>query len=569
MKKYTKIEGKGSHHKCAKVCMFGVVVFFLVLLSRMLDNKGQTKPPPPLAMNAMKKAGHNIVAQTSQAVPPKDVAYCRVQPHSLQDAVEERHLLESNVWPQTPSVPENFSLSETSNPRGSNFIILPKDVQQQWHVGDDLKVLIKMKDFKGNLKKTGGDFITARLHNQALQAGVTGKVVDHLNGSYSAVFPLLWKGMAEVEVTLIHTSEAITVLRRITQERPDRIKFMSIFRQGKKTEMSTCNICLRATKEPICNYTDIKTGDPWFCYKPKTLDCDTRTTHTMYRFTPEFGPYTKLFQSKVNMKVFIPPSGAARVSVLPKEIRVYNSPKISQPGYYYQGVWRTLSGPPVQQFNTPTDIGRCLQNKMLFLYGDSTVRQWYEYLTATIKDLKPFNINSMAKVGPYMAVDYQRNTIVRFQIHSIPLVHGPPPVPVAELRYIANELDTLVGGANTVVVIGVWAHFGPFPTEFYIRRLQSIRRSVVRLLNRAPDTLVVVRTSNLRYLTTTIAWTNSDFATVERDKILRAVFKGVNVRWVDAWDMTLAHYLPHELHPKPPIIRNMVNVLLSYICPGH
>ncbi|KAM9824575.1 NXPE family member 3-like [Neosynchiropus ocellatus] len=566
MKGDTIIEGKCGCHKCAKVCIFGLVVFFLVLLSSYLDSKGQTKPPLPLAMNVMNKAGNNTVAQTKPTVPPKEASFCRVQPHSLRDAAEEHQILESNVWPQTPPVPDSFSFSETSNPRGSNFIILPKGGEQQWHVGDELKVLIKMKDFKKNPKKTGGDFIIARLHNPVLQAGVTGKIVDHLNGSYTAVFPLLWSGTAEVEVTLIHTSEAITVLRRLTKERPDRITFVSIFRQGNQMETSTCNICLRATKQPICNYTDIKTGDPWFCYKPKNLDCDMRTTNTMHRYTPDFGRYAKLFQSKVNMKVFIPPSGVAGVTVLPKG--VYNSSKISRPGYYYQGVWRTLAGEPVHQFNTPTAISQCLQNKMLYLYGDSTVRQWYEYLTSTIKDLKPFNINSMAKVGPYMAIDYQRNTIVRFRIHGIPLVHGPPPVPVAELRYIANELDTLVGGANTVVVIGVWAHFGPFPTEFYIRRLQSIRKSVVRLLYRAPDTLVVIRTSNLRHLTTTIAWTNSDFASVERDKILRAVFKGVNVRWVDAWDMTLAHYLPHELHPKPPIIKNMVDVLLSYVCPG-
>lgn len=59
-----------------------------------------------------------------------------------------------------------------------------------------------MYDFKGRPKKSGGDFLLTRLHSPELVAGVAGKVVDYLNGSYSAVFPLLWGGSAQVEVRL-------------------------------------------------------------------------------------------------------------------------------------------------------------------------------------------------------------------------------------------------------------------------------------------------------------------------------------------------------------------------------
>ncbi|XP_038594605.1 NXPE family member 3-like [Micropterus salmoides] len=92
--------------------------------------------------------------------------------------------------------------------------------------------------------------------------------------------------------------------------------------------------------------------------------------------------------------------------------------------------------------------------------------------------------------------------------------HGPPLsytiVPTAELRYVANELDGLTGGTDTVVALSIWAHFTPFPMEVYIRRLQSIRRAVVRLLDRAPGTLVVIWTGNPRALTCTLALGCSD-----------------------------------------------------------
>lgn len=59
-----------------------------------------------------------------------------------------------------------------------------------------------MYDFNGRPKKSGGDFLLARLHNPTLYAGVVGQVLDHRNGSYSAIFPLLWEGSAQVEVIL-------------------------------------------------------------------------------------------------------------------------------------------------------------------------------------------------------------------------------------------------------------------------------------------------------------------------------------------------------------------------------
>ena len=164
-----------------------------------------------------------------------------------------------------------------------------------------------------------------------------------------------------------------------------------------------------------------------------------------------------------------------------------------------------------------------------------------------------------------MALDYANNILVTYRCHGPPIRFSN--VPVTQLRYIANELDSVDGGTNTVVVIGIWSHFSTFPVEVYIQRLQGIRKAVVRLLARAPGTVVVIRTANPKALTLYETLTNSDWYSLQRDKVLRAIFKGVNVHLVDAWEMSLAHHFPHSLHPEPPIIKNMINVLLSYTCP--
>ncbi|XP_062299946.1 NXPE family member 3-like [Scomber scombrus] len=544
------VVGFCSPKYAATFLFLAVFVFIYLLFNIDLEHKGRSSYPLPK---------HHLQHR-----------FCSFQPLSPEDALEERLLLDSIAWPETPSLSASLSLEQTTHPAHSRFTILPEKGGQQWHVGDQLEVMIKMYDFHGRPKKSGGDFLLARLHNRALGAGVAGKVLDHLNGSYSAVFSLLWEGSAKVEVTLIHPSEAVTVLQRLTREQPDRIFFKSAFRSGSVSEITTCNVCLRPTQQPLCNFTDLTTGEPWFCYKPKNLSCDTRISNYNGGFNGHLkANEEKLFKSGNNMKVSIQASGFANVTIFPKN---KDQPEVKsnivQPGpagYYYKGVWQSISGPTVRQFNTPSVINQCLKGKVVHLYGDSTVRQWFEYLNKALPDLKQFDLHSSVRVGPFMALDYANNILVTYQFH------GPPVrsirVPAIELHYIANELDRLVGGANTVVVFGIWAHFSTFPTELYIRRLQNIRRAVVRLLDRAPDTLVLIRTANPKAMLLREALTNSDWCSLQRDKVLRAMFKGLNVHLLDAWEMVLAHHLPHDLHPPPPIIKNIIDVILSYICP--
>lgn len=198
---------------------------------------------------------------------------------SAEEALEQRYLLESIAWPEPQPRLTPRPLRQTSDPAHSLFVILPGGGGREWRVGDQLEALVHMHDFQGRPKRHGGDFLLARLHSPELGAGVAGQVLDHRNGLYSAVFPLLWEGSVRVEVTLVHPSEAVAVLRRLREEHPDRVFFKSLFRSGFLSETTVCNLCLPTTRQPLCNYTDPHTGEPWYCYKPKLLSCDTRINH--------------------------------------------------------------------------------------------------------------------------------------------------------------------------------------------------------------------------------------------------------------------------------------------------
>ncbi|XP_038137869.1 NXPE family member 3-like [Cyprinodon tularosa] len=557
---------RGKLCKVLAPLKYGSVILFMVfsVLIILLHNRTIDFMSVDLTKNKM-SATVNPKLSTEL---PKLFNICSFNSLSPKEDYILDGLKDAMYWPETPTLKSNFSLNDTSDPDHSTFTILPRSKGGNWQVGDQLRVLIRICDFHGHTKRSGGDVLFARLHNSTLHAGVAGHVVDHLNGFYSAIFPLLWEGSAQVEVTLVHPSEAVTVLHKLTQEQPDRIYFQSHFKLGSISETTTCNVCLNSNQQKLCNYTDIKTGEPWFCYKPKILGCDNRITHSKGRFRQNINPMEeKLFQSGVNMKVPVPASGPAYITVLPKLKDENRSTVEMRPsGYYYQGAWQALDGTRVHQFNS-TAISLCLKGKSIHIYGDSTVRQWYEYLMRSLPDLKEFGLQSSKQSGPLLALDYVNNILVTFRSHGPPIRFGSSLV--SQLQYIANELDRLPGGENTVVVIGIWAHFSTFPIEVYVRRLLNIREAVVRLLTRAPGTLVFLRTANPKEMTLYEALTNSDWFSLQRDKALREIFKGVNVKLVDAWDMVLAHHLPHKLHPQSDIIKNMLDVLLSYVCPLH
>ncbi|KAM9801902.1 NXPE family member 3-like [Syngnathus typhle] len=488
------------------------------------------------------------------------------QPQSPKEELEERNLLDLIAWPKPPSGSEALDLSQTSDPLHSHFTIVPA---KNWSVGDQLEVQVQLRDFKGRPKRYGGDLLLARLHSPKDRAGVAGQVLDHKNGLYSARFPLLWQGSAQVVIMMVHSSEAVAVLQRLRETLPHRVFFVSLFRRGLSSETTSCDTCLPSDQGPLCNYTDLHSGEPWYCFKPKNLSCDTRINHARAGYLQNIITEREslLFQSGVNIKVPIRATTTNTITVMPS-IKESSSQKtdpvkLGASGYYYQDSWRPFNGLTMRRFDRAS-ITRCLTNKLIYMYGDSTIRQWYEYIVGVIPEMKQFDLHTPKKAGPLMAVDRTHNIVLKYRCHGPPIIYTA--IMANELRYIANELDGMIGGPNTVVALSVWAHFGPFPVEVYLRRLRHIRKAVVRLLNRAPETVIVIRTANPRALDRDVSLNHSDWFALQLDVMLRAMFKGLNVMLVDAWQMCVAHHQPHDVHPPGVIVKNMVDMMLSYVC---
>lgn len=202
--------------------------------------------------------------------------YCGYEHQTLssQERMEEDSLLAALQWqvPDVGSVP----FLKSSDPSSSYFVIL--NSAAFFRVGSQLEVLVHVHDFQGKPKKYGGDYLQARIHSPKLQAGAVGRVVDYQNGFYKVFFTLLWPGKVKVSISLVHPSEGIRVLQHLQEEKPDRVYFKSLFRSGRISETTECNVCLPGSL-PLCNFTDLYTGEPWFCFKPKKLPCSSRINH--------------------------------------------------------------------------------------------------------------------------------------------------------------------------------------------------------------------------------------------------------------------------------------------------
>ncbi|XP_059822182.1 NXPE family member 3-like isoform X1 [Hypanus sabinus] len=493
------------------------------------------------------------------------------QYHSFtpEERLEGSALMKLIEWPKPPNAEVPFQKS--SDPSHTCFVIL--NSSKTFYVGDQLQVMVRMYNFEGKPKQYGGDYLQARIHTPELKAGSAGTVIDHQNGFYYINFNLFWAGKVQVSVSLVHPSEGIQVLWRLREEQPFRIYLTSTFKYGASSEDTICNVFLPQTK-PLCNFTYHNTGEPWICYKPKNLPCSSDVSYGKAGYVKLLlaGEDLRYFQIGVNIKRSILPCGIGHVIVKPSPRQttdlgecVRGKPMVSPSGFYFKNQW-TSKTCNIHQFDTPAIITKCLRGKKVYLLGDSTVRQWFEYLTAFLPDLRKFNLGNRTKVGLLCALDKENNILLEHHAHGPPMQFRS--LSSHHLYYISKTLDEIEERKNIVIAITLCAHFNTFPVDVYIRRLQYIRRSILQLLSRNPDTVIVIKTGNVREPKAGYILNYNDWFSYQLDVLMRRIFAHMNVAFVNAWEMTVAHYLPHNIHPQRIIIKNEIDVFLSYVCPS-
>ncbi|XP_072255489.1 NXPE family member 3-like isoform X2 [Pyxicephalus adspersus] len=472
-------------------------------------------------------------------------------------------LLKLIEWPEPPSPLKDFTFS--TDPKICDYHLL--NPQDTYKVGETLEVVITARDHNGHVKEWGGDFFQAKLHSPELKAGVTGQVKDYGNGSYLATFLLPWTGLAHVHIRLIHSSEAVDILKKKRESYPEKVYFRGFFHLNGISEEVECN--LKMTRKDVCRYKDPVSGDVWECVKPRQLPCDSWVYHAMGGYREVTNKMENLFLSGSVTNQDVPRSFPPIIVTSDNSVLDLTSkltvcrpgqepPKPS--GFYYKDIWTSLTCWS-RHFPSPPDALDCVKGKDIHMFGDSTLRQWFEYLEKFIPSLKRIDLHVNYQSGPLLAVDPNAGLAIRWRGHGLPL--RTTKTMISDLHYEVAHLVEIGGGPHTIVLLTLWAHFTTFPVSVYLDRLERVRQAIASLLFRSPETKVIIKSANTGYKSIY----GSDWLSLQLDILLRATFKGMGVIIIDAWDMKSCHYLPDNIHPGPPVIQNEVDLVLSYICP--
>nr|XP_020649118.1 NXPE family member 2-like isoform X2 [Pogona vitticeps] len=145
--------------------------------------------------------------------------------------------------------------------------------QDTYCVGDHLAVRLDLYDHVGKRKEHGGDFLRARIYSQNLEAGASGLVQDHRNGTYLVDFTLFWEGNVSISLLLIHPSEAVSALWRARKKGYDKIAFTGKFLNGTSAVNTECGFKLNR-KQELCAYLDERDQEAFYCVKPKNVPCE-------------------------------------------------------------------------------------------------------------------------------------------------------------------------------------------------------------------------------------------------------------------------------------------------------
>uniref|UniRef100_A0A8C5QN77 NXPE C-terminal domain-containing protein n=1 Tax=Leptobrachium leishanense TaxID=445787 RepID=A0A8C5QN77_9ANUR len=459
------------------------------------------------------------------------------------------------------------SLNETTSGKNSRAIIL--DYKEKYFIGDYLTVRVDTFDYMGKEKTYGGDFLRARIFSQYLGAGASGRIEDFNNGSYNIYFALSWEGNVKISISLYHPSEGVSVLWKTRNIGYDNIIFTGKFINNSREIHRECGFYL-VSKENRCEYFDPRHGEVFYCIKPPDVPCE-----ALISMMSDAKPHSYL--SDMEKTIF---TRFIAVDSFPNFVFISSFPHVSgnstevmtkcrfgmlppfPSGYFLQNIWHAFFC-NLSSYEPLSQIDKCLTGKMIYLMGDSTLRQWIEYFPSRLKNLKYFDLHESGWHKRYLAIDMNRNIFIQWKKHGHPFVTRSF-YNVKDYTTITNEIDQLSGGPHTVIVITVGQHFRPFPLIVFIKRLLNVRKAIERLFLRSPDTNVIIKSENTREINTDVE-RFSDFHGYIQYMLVKDIFKGLNVGVIDAWDMTIASG-SYNVHPSNIVIENEINMLLAYIC---
>ncbi|XP_067668088.1 NXPE family member 3-like [Haliotis asinina] len=449
-------------------------------------------------------------------------------------------------------------------------------------LNETIKVKIVLFDHKNRPKTRGGDMLIVWMRDKSKGAALAGSVIDHDNGTYTGTLRILWTGHAVIRAAILCTREKMAFMQRELRNGYAGKKITCLFHAPNLAEITSGHMDHTFLKTgQVCNLTDKHYGVPLYCDKPKKNGIQCR--HWTGINSVPWLKMTLKPKSKWYLKSFVPGTFPGNVTVhipsAPKTAMASNIPCsrtnfrntwLSNPaGFFFNSTWRPLSC-----FNNITvkHFDRCLANRTLRMFGDSTVRQFfivlfkYQNLTWRIGPKgTESNFIPTSKWYSYSEAYSKRfNYTVSWSPHGLPMSFEN--ANRTEIRPCFVHLDEIPSGSRDIVLINLYAHFQLFPVHMFKTRMRLIRLAIERLLLRSPDIKIAIKGSHY-FIKHSTGNTLGGLWGPVYDKIIKQEFVALydRVVFLDLWDM-LVSVENSDIHPPEQFIKTMLRTLFGYVC---
>ncbi|CAI9607767.1 unnamed protein product [Staurois parvus] len=426
-----------------------------------------------------------------------------------------------------PKTTVKIKEKSTSAKNSKVFLRNPKS---SYCVGDHLTVQVQMFDYNGSKKTYGGDYLRARMFTSELGAAASGRIEDFQNGTYHVHFILFWEGNVTISIFIMHPSEASSALWRFRNQWHGYVDHLGKFTRQQEVQEVVCGFELNKTQE-LCEYGDQRDEEYFYCVKPNNFDCDSLTDMKSCDFYFNFVCLSTIcinifaYQKHILKQILFVILFLIDVTEVKEKCTL--GMKLEYPsGYVMKNVWYPKAC-SMMKYDSLEELGTCLQWKFIYLFGDSTLRQWIMYFKNHISALAQFYLYDDNWSHQLLNLDLKRNMKISWKRHTYPFITSSYQS-WKEERTITREIDLIRGDHRTVIILNIGVHFRAYPTYYFIKRLLNIRRAIERLFLRSPQTKVIIKTENTGEMNKNFE-TMSDFHASVHYSIMEIVFTNLNV----------------------------------------
>ncbi|XP_006812463.1 NXPE family member 4-like [Saccoglossus kowalevskii] len=462
----------------------------------------------------------------------------------------------------------------------NNTKVVVMETEDNIHKGDTLHLILTTHDATGLPRMHGGDMWYVVMYNDVQKMRSAGLVRDQGNGTYIVTFYAAWKGYAAFDITLVHPAESTKWLREVWWPAEQKLNWTGHYRKQEKTVQSTCILETNATDGTFynkCTYANelVLGSTAFLCDKPpEPMTCDYLYSSnvnflSILEGTKRFlngsdailfnNNYTMVTKTKVAAIVVKEKSVQLRPLHLPECTDINRVRPHQVHGYWMGNQWNSLICDMRVWERAPLqDIRRCLRKRHLVLLGDS-VKQFFDALL----ELSGFLRSRKTKTVHSVVVETDDTT---FTLASPPWPIASTPITFDVTRNEVNVIEGLdTENCNYVIVISSYTHFLQWPRASYIERMRLVRESLLRLRERCPETMIVIKGTKPReHFEPDSEIHSSDFILLEMNKVLKEIYK--DMYFLDVWDMNLSFPAPNRSSMPIPLIRQEVSMFLSHIC---